>query len=126
MTGNSYSTPICLSIPAAIPLSPGLTEDPCARTRTVPSRLLVWSAMWVIYVVWGSTYLGIRVMDETIPPFVGASARFLLVGLIMAAFIVVKRGPGALRVSARELGSLAVVGALLLVGGNGLLVYAER
>ena len=44
---------------------------------------LVWSALGVVYVVWGSTYLAIRVAIETIPPMLGASFRFLVAGSIL-------------------------------------------
>jgi drug/metabolite transporter (DMT)-like permease len=93
--------------------------------KRLGTSLLVWVALWTVYIVWGSTYIGIRVMDETIPPFVGASSRFLLVGVLLGAYLVVRRGAAALRVSKRELLSLAVVGTLLLAAGNGVLIYAE-
>jgi drug/metabolite transporter (DMT)-like permease len=90
-----------------------------------PSPLLVWAALWTVYIVWGSTYLGIRVMDETIPPFLGATVRSLGAGLLLGGFLVARRGPRALRVTRRELASLAVVGTLLIVAANGVLIYAE-
>jgi drug/metabolite transporter (DMT)-like permease len=93
--------------------------------KRLGTSLLVWAALWTVYIVWGSTYIGIRVMDETIPPFVGAASRFLLVGGLLAAFLLVKRGRGALRIPGRELLSAGLVGTLLLAGGNGVLIYAE-
>ncbi|MDX6487855.1 MAG: hypothetical protein QOK13_470 [Gaiellaceae bacterium] len=93
--------------------------------KRLGTSLLVWVALWTVYIVWGSTYIGIRVMDETIPPMVGATTRFLAVGLLLGAYLVVRRGRSALRVSKRELLSLGIVGTLLLAAGNGVLIYAE-
>jgi drug/metabolite transporter (DMT)-like permease len=93
--------------------------------KRLGTSLLVWVALWTVYIVWGSTYIGIRVMDETIPPFIGATTRFLAVGILLAAYLFVRRGRSALRVTKRELLSLGVVGTLLLAGGNGVLIYAE-
>ena len=86
----------------------------------------IWVGLATIYVVWGSTYLGIRVMVETVPPLLGSGVRFLVAGAIFAAVLAVRRGPAALRVSRRELASCAAVGAALLLGGNGLVAVAEQ
>ena len=91
-----------------------------------PSRLLLWSALATIYVVWGSTYLAIRVMVEDIPPLLGAGVRFLIAGLIVCAWLRVKRGPGALHLTTGQVGACLLVGVLLLFGGNGLVTLAER
>ncbi|MDQ3982897.1 MAG: EamA family transporter [Actinomycetota bacterium] len=87
---------------------------------------MVWAALWVIYIVWGSTYLAIRVTVETLPPFLSAGARFLLAGVIVYAVLALRRGVAAIRVTARELGASALVGAALLFGGNGLVSVAEQ
>ncbi|MEV6103593.1 EamA family transporter [Streptomyces sp. NPDC051940] len=85
----------------------------------------VWGALAIVYVVWGSTYLAIRVTVETVPPFLSAGGRFVVAGLILAAIVAWRRGAGALRVTGRQLASAALVGLLLLLGGNGLVVLAE-
>lgn len=87
----------------------------------------MWAALGAIYLIWGSTYLAIRVMVETVPPALGAGVRFVLAGGIMLGFLAV-RGGGvrALRVPARQLGWCLVVGTLLAAGGNGLVTVAER
>ena len=91
-----------------------------------PSRSrLVWLALAVVYVAWGSTYVGMRIMDETVPPLAGAALRYLSAGLAMYGFLALRRGR-APRIVGRELVSVALVGVLLLVGGNGLVSYAER
>ncbi|MER7751634.1 EamA family transporter [Kitasatospora sp. NPDC097643] len=85
----------------------------------------VWLALGVVYVVWGSTYLAIRIAVETMPSFLSAAARFLTAGLLLAGYLLVRQGPAGLRVGLRPFGSAALVGVLLLTGGNGLVVLGE-
>lgn len=87
---------------------------------------LFWTALWIIYIVWGSTYLAIRVTVETIPPLASAAVRFFVAGLLMYVFLLIRRGPQGVRVSARELGASALIGAALLFGGNGIVSVAEQ
>jgi len=84
-----------------------------------------WAALGAVYVIWGSTYLGIRVAGDTIPSFFAVSARFLIAGGLMASWVTWRRGRGALRVRRPELASAALIG-LLLPGANGILFLAER
>lgn len=88
-----------------------------------PGRVKVVFAFGLIYIVWGSTYLGIRVAIQTIPPFWMAGTRFLLAGSILYAFMRARGAPPPLR---RHWLAATPVGALLLVGGNGSLVWAEQ
>ena len=83
-------------------------------------------ALATVYFVWGSTYLAIRVMVETIPPLLGAGVRFLLPGLTLLAILAWRSGRDRVKRAARELLAAAVVGALLLLGGNGLVTVAEQ
>jgi drug/metabolite transporter (DMT)-like permease len=85
---------------------------------------MVWSALACVYIIWGSTYLAIRVMVEDVPPLLGAAVRFLLAGGVMLA-VLAARGH-SLRVSRRALAGAAVVGLLLPAGGNGLVTVAEQ
>ncbi|MDQ4095600.1 MAG: EamA family transporter [Actinomycetota bacterium] len=85
-----------------------------------------WSALWTVYLVWGSTYLAIRVVVETIPPLLSAGVRFVAAGLIMAAFLAWRSGIGRMRVTLRELGASALIGTALLFGGNGIVSVAEQ
>jgi drug/metabolite transporter (DMT)-like permease len=85
---------------------------------------LVWAALGVVYVVWGSTYLAIRVVVETVPPLLGMGLRFSLAGLLLAAVLAVRGGTSRLRVTRREAASAAVVGVFLLLGGNGMVAVA--
>ena len=92
----------------------------------MPKRRLMWIALVIVYVLWGSTYLAMSYLVDTVPPFLGAGARYASAGLLLAAVLAARSGASRLRVSPRELGSAALVGALLLVGGNGLVMMAER
>jgi drug/metabolite transporter (DMT)-like permease len=87
---------------------------------------MVWSALWVVYIVWGSTYLAIRVVVETLPPLLSAGSRFTLAGLILFGILALKQGVSAIKVTKREVGASLLVGAALLFGGNGLVSLAER
>jgi drug/metabolite transporter (DMT)-like permease len=84
-----------------------------------------WAALWAVYLLWGSTYLGISVAGDTIPAFFAVSTRFLIAGGLLAAWIAVRRGRSAFRVRRRELAAAALIG-LLLPGANGILFLAER
>jgi drug/metabolite transporter (DMT)-like permease len=99
--------------------------DIAAPSQRRPPVRSVWIALVVVYVAWGSTYLGIRVMDRTIPPFLGAGVRFVAAGGLLLAALTAWRGRPP-RIAARELASLALVSVLLLVAGNGGVTYAER
>ncbi len=88
-----------------------------------PSRTAFILAFAAIYVVWGSTYLGIRVAVETLPPFLMAGMRFLAAGSLLAAWLAATRG---IHATARQWRDNAVIGTLLLLGGNGSLVWAEQ
>jgi drug/metabolite transporter (DMT)-like permease len=81
--------------------------------------------LWAVYLIWGSTYLGIKVAGDTIPSFFAVSSRFLLAGALMATLVAWRGGHGALRVTRAELASAALIG-LLLPGANGLLFIAEK
>ncbi|MFC8719283.1 EamA family transporter [Kitasatospora sp. NPDC057198] len=86
----------------------------------------VWAALGIVYVVWGSTYLAIRVVVETMPPLLSGALRFGAAALLLGVGLTVRQGWGALRVTRAQFASAFLVGVLLLVGGNGLVVLAER
>jgi drug/metabolite transporter (DMT)-like permease len=85
----------------------------------------VWIALWVVYIIWGSTYLGIELAGETMPPLFAAGVRFILAGVLMVGFVAWRRGVATLRLTRHEILASIVVG-LLLPGGNALLFVAER
>jgi drug/metabolite transporter (DMT)-like permease len=82
--------------------------------------------MWIVYVVWGSTYLAIAVAIESMPPLIALGTRFLAAVSVLAVFLAARRGPRALVVGWRELRGAMIVGALLLGVGMGVLTLAER
>lgn len=83
----------------------------------------IWIALLALYIVWGSTYLAIRIAVETIPPFFHASLRFLISGVIL---LVWRKLAGDSLPTRRQWLSLAIIGTLLLLGGNGLVSWAEQ
>ena len=85
----------------------------------------IWSALWVVYIVWGSTYLAIALMVETIPPLLGAGARFTAVGLILLPILAWRRGASVWRPSQAELLAAGFVG-LMLPGANAVISVAEK
>ena len=88
-----------------------------------PSRAQLVAGFAAIYVLWGSTYLGIRFAVETIPPFLMAGTRHLVAGAILYA---VARRRGAPAPTLRNWKAAAGIGTLLLLGGNGLVSWAEQ
>lgn len=80
-------------------------------------------AFATVYLVWGSTYLAIAVGVETIPPFIMSAARFLVAGLLLAGFLRLRGVPWPLPHQWRD---AAISGTLLLLGGNGLVTWAEQ
>jgi drug/metabolite transporter (DMT)-like permease len=91
---------------------------------TTPSRLALVSAFAIIYVVWGSTYLAILFAIDTLPPFLMASMRFLIAGAVLYAWSRTRGGAAA--PNRTQWRATAFVGVLLLLGGNGLVVWSEQ
>jgi drug/metabolite transporter (DMT)-like permease len=83
----------------------------------------IWIALITLYIVWGSTYLGIKVAIETIPPFFHAGIRFLISGLIILAWQKAVKQEMPTR---KQWVATAIIGNLLLLGGNGLVSWAEQ
>ena len=91
--------------------------------RTHASKTQVVLAFAAVYVLWGSTYLGIKIGVETLPPFLMAGLRHSVAGLLLFAWVRLSGVPAPAR---REWLPAAVIGALLLLGGNGLVSWAEK
>jgi drug/metabolite transporter (DMT)-like permease len=83
----------------------------------------LWTALWTLYLVWGSTYLAIKVNVESLPPLLSAGLRFALAGALVGAILLL-RGR-SLRVAPRELAAAALMGASLLACGVGVVTLAE-
>lgn len=86
-------------------------------------RVLVPLALFALYLVWGSTYLGIRYALESYPPFALAAIRFIAAGALMYAWLRLR---GAAAPSGRQWRNAAVTGILLLLMGNGFVCFAEQ
>jgi drug/metabolite transporter (DMT)-like permease len=93
-------------------------------TAAAVSRWKIVVAFGLVYVFWGSTYLGIGIAVEQIPPAVMCAARFSIAGILMLAYCAITGR--RIRFSARQLVHFAAVGILLLMGGNLTLSYAEQ
>ncbi|HXY51765.1 MAG TPA: EamA family transporter [Terriglobales bacterium] len=93
-------------------------------TTAAPSRWKVILAFGLVYLFWGSTYLAIAIAVERIPPALMCATRFLIAGILMLFYC----GLSGRQVwfSVRQLWNMAVVGTLLLMGGNLTLSYAEK
>src|SRR5438067_13331926 len=89
----------------------------------VSGRIQVIAAFAALYLIWGLTYLAILFAIQSIPPFLMAGARFLLAGLIMFA---IARTQGPLRSTSAEWRTSLIVGACLLLGGNGGVTISEK
>src|SRR5690606_13463113 len=88
--------------------------------------LLIWVALSLVYVIWGSTYLGIRIMIETMPPLLSGSMRFVTAAAVLGLVLLVRHGTRVFGMSRRQAGGAALVGLLLLTGGNGMVAVAEQ
>jgi drug/metabolite transporter (DMT)-like permease len=88
-----------------------------------PSRLSIVAAFATVYVVWGSTYLAIRFAIETLPPFIMAGTRFLVAGALLYVWARFRSGE---RPSPGHWRSAFIIGGLMLLGGNGGVVWAEQ
>lgn len=97
-----------------------MTPTPSGSPRSA-SAASIWAALVTVWIVWGTTYLAIRVVNQSIPPLLGAAARFLVAGTIMLA-LTARRGQ---RPSPLHWRNAAIIGALLVFGGNGLVSLAE-
>jgi drug/metabolite transporter (DMT)-like permease len=91
--------------------------------RIRATRLQVVLAFAAVYVLWGSTYLGIRFSMETLPAYTTQGVRFFLSGVLMYAWARARRVPAP---TAREWGGAAITGALLFFCGSGAVIHAER
>ncbi len=109
------STASPASLPAGAPVSGAPAGAPGWQ---------IWTGLWIVYIVWGSTYLAIRVVVETVPPFLSAGARFGFAGAAMLAVLAVRRGPGVVRLTREQLLACLAAGTLLM-GANAVVSQAE-
>ncbi|MDR6937089.1 drug/metabolite exporter YedA [Luteibacter sp. 3190] len=100
-----------------------LTPSQAPASVVRDPRWMVPLALFALYVIWGSTYLGIRYALVSYPPFLLAALRFAIAGVLLFAVLRLR---GAALPTARQWKNAAIVGTLLLAGGNGLVCFAEQ
>jgi drug/metabolite transporter (DMT)-like permease len=83
----------------------------------------IWTALGIVYIVWGSTYVAIKVSVETIPPLLSAGLRFIVAGLLLGSILLLRTT--SLRVPWREARAAVVIGVMLLACGVGAVTLAE-
>lgn len=87
------------------------------------NRWKIIAAFAAIYIIWGSTYLGIAIAIETMPPYLMAAARFLIGGTLMMGWAFLR---GARKIELVHWRTALIIGGLLLLGGNGTVTWAEQ
>ncbi len=102
------------------------TTHPEATTKLPPRLGLVIAALGAVYVVWGSTYLGIRIVVEEAPPLMAGGLRFMTAGLLLGLILAVRGGVRRLAVTWRQLAGASLLGLMLPMLGNGLVSVGEN
>ncbi len=105
-----------------------MTDSSATSVATLPApiantRVFIPLSLFALYIIWGSTYLGIRFALESYPPFLLASARFLCAGMLLFGYLCLRGTPLPTRLQWRN---AAFTGILLLGFGNGLVCFAEQ
>lgn len=99
------------------------SQSSASSEQAAPGRWQLILAFAAVYTIWGSTYLAIRFAIETLPPFLMAGLRFLIAGLLLVAWSRLRGAPWPTR---RQTRAAALVGVLLVAGGNGGVTWAEQ
>ncbi len=99
---------------------------PSPVPASAPRDGRVWLGLLTLYLVWGSTYLGIAIAVQTIPPFLMAGVRFLTAGLLLLAWSMARGGRSFVPPTRRQWRDSAIVGSLLIGGGMGLVAFGEQ
>ena len=90
------------------------------------NRRAAWAALWVVYVLWGSTYLANRFIIVDVPPLLAGGYRFLVGGALLAAVVAAVAGRRAFRMTRAQLGTTALSGLLLPAWGNGVVTLGQQ
>ncbi len=98
-------------------------RDSLTISKTTAPTVYIVMAFAALYVIWGSTYLGMAIAIDTMPPFLMASTRFFVAGAIL---YFLRRWLGDPTPNARQWGSAAIIGTLLFLGGNGVVAWAQH
>ena len=94
--------------------------------KSAPSPGRIWLGLLVLYLVWGSTYLGIAIAVESIPPFLMAAVRFGIAGAVLMGWSLIRARGSFVAPSRREWRDSVIVGTLLLGGGMGMVAFGEQ
>ncbi|MDP2350326.1 MAG: EamA family transporter [Chloroflexota bacterium] len=94
--------------------------------RPTASPLAVWAGLIVLYLVWGSTYLGMKLAIDTVPPFVMGFLRFVPAGLLLTGGVALRERRTIHRPSAVQVRDASIVGTCLLLGGTGLVAWGQQ
>src|SRR5690242_2847488 len=94
-----------------------------SRSTNTPASWLIIAAFAALHIIWGSTYLGIRYALQSFPPFILAGLRFVIAGALLYGWMRFRGVKAPLRIHWR---STAIIGILLLLGGNGGVTWAEQ
>jgi len=94
--------------------------------RSSASPLAIWAGIVLLYIVWGSTYLGMKLAIDTLPPFVMGFVRFVPSGLLLCAGALLHARGAIARPTLIQVRDASIVGALLLLGGTGLVAWGEQ
>lgn len=100
-----------------------MTSGPHLHNRPAEPRARVAAAFAAVYLIWGSTYLAIRYAVETMPPFAMGGVRFMIAGALLYAWTRLR---GATAPSRPQWRAAVITGVLLLVGGNGAVIWSEQ
>jgi len=95
------------------------------RLRSSVSVWLPWASLVTVWFLWGSTYLAIRVAVGSIPPYLMAGTRYMIAGAILSAALLLWKRDLLRGLSAATWRSIAIMGFLLLVLGNGIVCFVE-
>src|SRR4029077_17852658 len=120
-SSSAASTPSCPE-PTPFSNSDSVEAAPSQDRSSGPTTAQLVIAFAAVYLIWGSTYLAIRIAIETIPPFTMAAVRFLTAGCLLYLWV---RARGAAAPTREHWINASWIGALLILGGNGLVVWAE-
>jgi drug/metabolite transporter (DMT)-like permease len=97
-----------------------------AGARAARPGVRIWLALGTVYILWGSTYLGIKYAIDTIPPLLMGSLRFLVAGGVLYLLAIRTGDTKGDQVGGRQWLAALVIGGALLVGGNGGVILAEQ
>src|SRR5438874_13335193 len=105
-------------------MAQALRQQAGARAARPAAR--IWLALGTVYVLWGSTYLGIKYAIETIPPLMMGSLRFIAAGGVLYLLAIRSGDRRRDPIGGRQWMAALLIGGALLVGGNGGVILAEQ